>query len=388
MAINLTQADSALKSYYLDVVKDQLNLCANPFLAQIKQSNNYVYGKDVKKIVTLGVNGGFGAGTEDGSLPNASGSNYKTFTTTLKNLYGTIEITDKAIRASKNDAGAFVNLLTAEMENLVKASKYNFGRMLFGDGTGVLTTVAQSLEAFLAVDSAKNLESGMIIDIVDNNGVVVENGKARKIIGVDKHNDTINLEGGTSGFTEGNKIVLQGSYGNEMTGISEIFNRAKPIYGVDRAGYQELYPYTKNITSEITELDIQTAIDTIEERSNSKVNFIICSYGVRRALQKLFASSMTRVETVELSGGYKTMSYNGIPIVADKFCPEGTMYLLNTDDFTIHQLCDWQWLEGEDGTVLKQIPGKPVYTATLVKYADLMCDRICGQGQITNIPEA
>lgn len=81
------------------------------------------------------------------------------------------------------------------------------------------------------------------------------------------------------------------------------------------------------------------------------------------------------------------MSYNGIPIVADRFCPEGTMYLLNTNDFTLHQLCDWQWLEGEDGKVLKQIAGKPVYTATLVKYADLICARPNGQGMISGITE-
>ena len=48
------------------------------------------------------------------------------------------------------------------------------------------------------------------------------------------------------------------------------------------------------------------------------------------------------------------------------------MYLLNTDDFALHQLCDWKWLEGEDGKVIKQVADKPVYKATLVKYADLI----------------
>ena len=63
------------------------------------------------------------------------------------------------------------------------------------------------------------------------------------------------------------------------------------------------------------------------------------------------------------------------------------MYVLNTDEFTLHQLCDWRWLEGDDGRVLKQIPGKPVYTATLVKYAELMCSRPNGQGMLRGITE-
>ena len=46
------------------------------------------------------------------------------------------------------------------------------------------------------------------------------------------------------------------------------------------------------------------------------------------------------------------------------------------------------WLAGDDGRVLKQIPGKPVYSATLVKYADLICARPNGQGMISGITEA
>lgn len=90
---------------------------------------------------------------------------------------------------------------------------------------------------------------------------------------------------------------------------------------------------------------------------------------------------------MQLEGGFTALSYNGIPIVADRFCPDGTMYFLNTDDFALHQLCDWQWLEGEDGKILKQIPGKPVYSVTLVKYAELMCYRPAGQAMVTGISE-
>ena len=91
---------------------------------------------------------------------------------------------------------------------------------------------------------------------------------------------------------------------------------------------------------------------------------------------------------MELNGGYKAISYNGIPIVSDRFCPEGTMYLLNSEDFTLHQLCDWAWLEAEDGKILKQNANKPTYSATLVKYADLLCNKPCGQAMLTGIKEA
>ena len=78
---------------------------------------------------------------------------------------------------------------------------------------------------------------------------------------------------------------------------------------------------------------------------------------------------------MDLQGGFKAISYNGIPVVADRFIENGTMYLLNTKDFALHQLCDWRWLEDESGKIIRQKAGYPAYTATLVKYADLICSR-------------
>ena len=85
---------------------------------------------------------------------------------------------------------------------------------------------------------------------------------------------------------------------------------------------------------------------------------------------------------MNLDGGYKALSYAGVPFVADRFVADGTMYLLNSEDFKLHQLCDWRWLEGENGSVLHQIPGKASYSATLVKYADLLCARPMGQAKL------
>ena len=119
--ITLQTADKALKSAYLDVVSEQLNFKINPFLAKIKQSTDNVWGKDVRQVIHYGINGGIGAGDETDNLPMANSNMYEQISMPLKNLYGTIEISDKAVRASAHNEGAFVNLLNDEMETLVKA---------------------------------------------------------------------------------------------------------------------------------------------------------------------------------------------------------------------------------------------------------------------------
>ena len=390
--VSMATADHALKTVYLGAITEQMNTEVNPLLAKIKQSTEDVWGKDIKRLVQYGVNGGVGAGGETGSLPASGENNYQQFTSTLKNLYGTIHLSDKAIRASQNNAGAFVNLLNAEMDGLVKASAFNFGRMLFGDGTGLLATV-ESISGFkIKVDSTKNLFTGMIIDFRDpDTGEPITNGASRRITDVDHEGKSIQVTGATftsATLPEGSIISVQGSYEKEITGLGAIFKSTGKLYGIDRSTNKWLVPYIKKDVGEISESVIQKAIDHIEENAGGKVNFIVCSSGVRRAFQNYLATYRRNTDVLELAGGYKAISYNGIPIVSDRFCPEGTMYLLNTDDFTLHQLCDWKWLEGEDGKVLKQVAGTPTYTATLVKYADLICTRPCGQAMLTGITEA
>ncbi|MBO5927868.1 MAG: phage major capsid protein [Clostridia bacterium] len=390
MAITINSADKALKSLYLDAISEQLDGKVNPLLSAIEKSTNDVWGKEVKKLAIYGLNGGIGAGTEDGELPDAVGNNYEQFVVTLKNLYGTIEISDKAIRASENNAGAFVNLLNAEMEGLLKASSFNFGRMLFGDGSGTIAKVVSVKDKDVVLNSVKNVMEGMVIDFRTADGNLISGVEGRKIIAVDRQTKTITVSGAnlTSSAVPADSIItVQGSYNNEITGLGAIFGSQDSLYGLSKTTHKWLKPYVLDKAGEITESKIQLALDTIEEQSGSAVNFIVCSWGVRRALQNLFSTTKRTFDTVELAGGFKAMSYNGIPVVADRFCPDGTMYLLNTADFTLHQLCDWQWLEGEDGKVLKQIAGKPVYTATLVKYADLICARPNGQGMISGITE-
>ena len=387
--VTLTSADNALKTLYLGVVADQLNTAVNPLLARFQQTTSDVWGKEIRKLAPFGINGGIGAGTEDGTLPDAASNNYAQFVLTLKNLYGTIEISDKAIRASENSAGAFVNLLEAEMEGLIKASKFNFGRMLFGDGSGTLCKITAVSGNEFTVDAVNNLIEGMVVDVIGNSGktpVVT----ARRIVDVDRANKKVTVSGASIGVGTVNAddfLTVQGSYGKELTGLGAIFGDTATLYGLNRASNKWLTPYKKTATS-LTDITIQTAMDTLDEVAGSTADFIVCSGGVKRAYQDYLITNRSNVDVMNLQGGYKAISYNGIPVISDRFCPAGAMYVLNTGDFHLHQLCDWRWLEGDDGRIIKQVANKPVYTATLVKYADLICDRPIGQAMISGITEA
>lgn len=62
-----------------------------------------------------------------------------------------------------------------------------------------------------------------------------------------------------------------------------------------------------------------------------------------------------------------------------KFCQEKDTQGLSWEEglnYTCYQLCDWRWLEGEDGRIIREVKTLHgvEYQATLVKYAKILKD--------------
>lgn len=377
--ITIANADAALKDYYLDAVSAQLNGEVSPFFNAITKTSENVFGKDVKLAIAKGTMAGVVAGAEDGALPSPRSNRYYGVTLPLKNIYGTIEISDKAMRASGDTSGAFVNLLNAEMEGLVAGAKANFARMLYGDGNGLIcTVVSKKGDTQLVVNSAKSYFVGLSVKIGATSPIDTT------ITAVDVENKVITVAASLASatFSGGETVCVSGATGNEIIGLAGIFDGTS-LYGYSKSTEAYFSPYVKSVAlSSLAESDIIDVIDTLEESCDGKVNMILCSHKVRKKIAALMSTSRRIVNTAEIAAGYSSIVINDVPVYADKFCPDDRIYFVNTDDFSLNQLCDWAWLEDEGGRILKQVAGKAAYSATLVKYAELVCKRPCAQGVI------
>lgn len=390
--VNLTTANSALKTVYLDVLDNLLNVGTNPLFARIKKTTKGVTGKEIKVLAPYGFNGGITATSETGSLPSVGGNNYVNFTSELKNLYGCIEISDKAVRASQNSAGAFVNLLNDEMEGLIQSSAFNLSRMLYSDGYGCLSEIVGITSATeYKVKNIALMMEGMVVDIFDDaTGIMLENCKGCKVVKVDRVRNTVTLDreinldsAGEGGYY----FIIQNSFNNELTGINALFNSTvTTLYGLNKKDYPFLQGVHHKLTTEdISEMLMLEMIDKAEDTAGSHINFIACSSKMRRFYQGLLLAEGRNIQTIDLGNGFKALDFYGIPMYSDRLVQEDRMYMVDTDTFTLHQMCDWEWLADESGNILSQKAGYPVYTATLVKYADLICSKPCGQAAITNM---
>jgi len=383
--ITIQNADAALKDYYLDAFTSQLDENISPFFSAIEKNTDTVYGKQAKVAVIKGFAGNMCAAAEDGDLPDPYHNRYADITLPLKNLYGTIEISDKALRASRDSSGAFVNLINAEMEGLISSAKQNFRRMLFGSGDGKLARVERkNSNTEFVLDNVKQYFTGLRVDVASASGAISASGSEDLYITkIDPATRAVTFSKEITDSIVGGSVYMHGSKDQELIGLGAIFDGAT-LYGYDKTDDKYFAPYKCDCENVLTEQKLSDMLDYLEENFNSKANIIICSYKTRKQIASLIDANRRVVNSIDARTGYGAVTVNDVPVYADRYCPDDRILFLNTDDFLLAQLCDWEWLEDEEGRILKQIPGKAAYSATLVKYAELVCKKPCGQGMLYN----
>lgn len=289
----IDNASSVLKYIYLPILRDQLNKEVDPVISKIKQTSDNVWGKEIIKQIEI---------------------DNKTFCviSDLKNFYGRIEISEKAIRASENNTCAFVNLLNSEIEDLLKDTKRKIINGFYNESN--FSPVEKENQAYPSeIYKFESFEFSILRDLFDIN------------------NET--------------------------------------LYGVNRKDNKEINPIIISIDS-FNPLLLQEVIDN----NNEEINIIICSNKTKRDYQAYLLEHKQDIKTVRINSKDYILFNNEIPIIPEKI-PDNVIYLINTNDFTFHQLYDWLWLNDEDGNIIRQDLSHLSYYATLVKYGAFMCSQ-------------
>jgi hypothetical protein len=382
--LNMTAASEALKINYLPALRYQLNT-ANPILSVIDRNSESVVGSEIRMALRYGRQGGVGNRAEDGTLPIPNSRKTKQAKFDTKNLFARIQISDKTMKASRSRDGAFVSLLEAELEDAQTDAKDAMARQCFGDGTGKLATFsAATTQNTFTVSSTQYFVEGMFIDVMDNTNAVKVT--QREVVAVDDIAGTITLSGAAFTTVATDYAVVFGNYGQELTGFASVFNVNNTIYGIDRSTNKWFNPTVKGTVGAISEVGIQQMIDDVDRKAGGKTNFLLSSYGVRRAYQDLLLATKRTTDVMTLKGGYETLTFNGMPFAVDKYAPSGTLYGLDLSTWALYHIEDWDWLN-EDGAVLHRVADRPVWEASLVRYCDLGCSKPKGNFVMTGVTE-
>lgn len=388
MAQNLITFEKALKENYLPVWRNGLTTEPSALLGTIKK----VPLKSNKIVATapVGLSGGFGFGAEGLATPAAGGVKFERFETNAKDMYVNIAISAKAVRLT-GSGGAMANALDTEVKAAYETAKWNVGRSIYGNGTGILTTSeAVSNSNTIKVADVKFMKEGLIVDVYATGASEPqEKGKGVRIVAVDRSENTITI-GGAAVSLDAGFITVQNSYNKEITGLGAIFDEnVNTIYGVDRTKNKYLFPTVVDANTDIDDSVIWDAVEGAETYKNSKIDMILMGKAAYKHYIEYLRTNNVRVEsmTKEITGGFKAIEYafgnRSIDVVYEQFIPDTESWCLETKALELHTQ-EWDFADLQGGGIFNLMENQSVYRALLANYGDLICTNPGGCVRIKN----
>jgi hypothetical protein len=363
-------------------------------------STQDVYGKNFTVAIHKGRNLSAGRGTSDGgTLPTAGNQAYANAIVPNKYTYGAIKVTGPTIRATRDNAGAFVRAVESEIQGVMVDMKRAINRQFHGDGKDALAfwTTTDTDGAAVAVDDNQGyafthlpLGQAVVCDLIDTDNDTVNADSVSVVLGAESATSyNIVVTGTISSGADGDYLVLDDTLGYQKMGLQGIIGTGDPVVpagGGTLTGLHGLAVATETwwksqvIGSESARRDLAfsdiqrlfSAIGKNSSYSEADIKALLCSYETRDKYVELATNERQYFNTLTLDGGFKAVDHNGVPLVPDNQCRRGTIYAIVPDALRIFQTSDFEWME-EDGAILSRIAGEDAYGATLFHYGDLAC---------------
>ncbi len=379
-----------LKYRYLGPIRSQLN---NEVLVtqilNLDSKNIDLTGLSAYVPLQYGRNSGVGARREMDSLPTAGNQAYKHANFDLSYQYGRAQFSGQAIQKTKDDAGAFVRVITSEMEGLRKDLTLDLARQFYGDGTAAIATVsgAGAASATQTLSSAEAIDKGfidlnMILDIgTVANPTLVSSG--RTVIDVDPVAGTITLDQSVT-TTTGSMFFRSGnadaSGSKEVTGLQAMITTANSsLGGIDgtAAGNKWWNNLFDNTGGAISLSNLLLDWNKVHAKGLKSDNAVtLTTPGIARRLFSTsdFTSNVRFVNTQTLKGGFESISFTAgsgtLNLVTDRLAPYGKVFFIDKTALQVYSPGDWDYLS-RDGLTIRWVDSKDAFQAVLFRYVNL-----------------
>ncbi len=398
MAFNLTTGASVLKTFYLPKINEQLNL-KSVLYDRLKKYQETVDGKSYTYALHNSRNTSAGTGMSDGgSFPTPGNQGYTTAIVPEAQLATSIEVTGRAIKSSKTDAGSYVRAIKSEVDGAQRDSIRAINRQLHSDGTDALAfwTTGDDTSPALVDDGQGNafvhLQSGTTTcDLVATSDNTTLHGTAIPIV--------LGAEGATSfsvswasgtiaSSADNDYLIMTGTLGKQLMGVRGIISAVDPpllsggLEGLTVAANPswKAQVFSNSGTNRDLTLELmQKPLSRIGRNSNyseADVEFMMSNYGVHDKYVALCVAEKRHINTMTLDGGQTSVDFNGKPIIVDPQCRENVLYYVvpDTMDF-LTSSNGLVWADFADGSMWQKKPGSSVYAdayqAYLVLYGQL-----------------
>lgn len=379
--------EAALKDNYLPVWRNQLAVEPSPLLGKI--TNKPLISDKIVSSAPVGLSGGFGFGAEGEPTPHSGAVPFTRFETRAKDMYVDVRISAKAVSLT-GSGGAMANALDTEVKGAYETAKWNIGRSLFGNGTGVLAhiTATSGSSNTITVDDVAYVKEGLIIDVYTDAEALQTGEQGVRILSVDRVNKKIVVDKAMSyaaGF-----ITVQNSYKRELTGLNAIFDPTiTSLYGVNKAENAFINPVVIDAGKTLEDAVITRALREAKNIKNSNIDMLLCGDAAYDEYVDYLRVNNIRVEDMShtIQGGFKAIKFvfgnKEVDIVNESFVPSAEMWGVDTECLELHSK-DWNFLQLQNGGIFNLMEGRSEYRALLANYGDLLCTNPGGCVRIYN----
>lgn len=392
---NLNTIERALKECYLPAWQNQLGTEPSALLGKIKTVD--LKSNKIVATAPIGLSGGFGFGAEGQATPASGNVMFERFETEARDMYVNVCISEKAVRLT-GSGGSMANALDTEIKGAYETAKWNVGRALFGNGTGILANieaVTGSNEVVIASTeeleaSTDFLKEGLIVDFYPTRAEVGTTPVAtRRIKSINRANKTFTVYGESltvgAGF-----ITVQNSYGREITGLGTIFDTTvDTIYGLKKADNPFLAPVVLSAEDDIRDGIITKALRQAQRDKNSNIDLLMAGDDAYDSYVEYLRTNNIRVEemTHTIQGGFKAIKFifnnREVDIVNESFVKGNEIWGVDTSALELHTQ-KWNFAELQNGGIFNLMDGQSAYRALLANYGDLICKNPGGCVRITD----
>jgi len=403
MTVLISDVTNALQKVIMPFIRDNLPK-ETILLDQLKRNtgvsfmNNYFYAP-----IRTARHGGVAALATDDSSTISGKSQISQASVGVKIMTGSFDISKLVIDATKTTKGAVENMLTHNAETLASDFARSVNRQYFSDGYGIIGkvrasggSVGEGTAAIELPDSSTD-DGAVASDVYGTiNGDInpMKYFATNQVVGF----GSVAADVGTISSVTGSSIVVTGApaiaandavYILDGSGIGggsaeiEGLRRAMPSstsgsyagIATTTAGWQRQFG---SVAEALTLGKMEDMYLSAKEYGYNSDRYAIF---VNKTLYKKYGSILTAMRRVvnetELLGGWTGLEFAAgagkVGVFLDYDVPDGECLIVNLDTWTICQVSDIDWMDGDSASTMLRRASKITYQATMVWFTNLLC---------------
>jgi hypothetical protein len=393
MSALVSTVSKVLKDRYLAPLNRQLNDEVLVFqILGLDSMNIDLDGNQAVVPLHKGRSTGIGARLEGETLPSAGYQQYERVVYDLMYLYGRAQFSGQAIQKTKTDAGAFIRVMTEELDRLRDDLALDLARQVYGDGTATIATISSgATSATQTLTSAEAVEKGYLYPGMRVDVGTLANPRASS------DSNTINSVSSTtvvfaSSFTSlaNDRISREdnanaSSVSKEIAGLQQILpsGGANTFGGLDASaagnGYWDCL--RTNVAGAISLSKLMEDSNRINAAGGKPSDVVtLTTPGIVRRLFETsdFKSNVRFVDSSAGNGnlfqGFESLRFSAgagsYTLVADRLHPWGKLHFIDKKHIKVFSPGGWQFLD-RDGLTIRWVSDKDAFQAVLFRYMNL-----------------